>query len=99
MCEVRPLKPGEARKYITHRLGVAEARLDLVTAAAVDLLLRTLSPGGRSSRAAPLYPALLDTWLSAALVAAWEKGENGVTKPLMSWVLTGGADGDGAAES
>jgi len=91
VCEVRPLKVREAKIYIDFRLGVAGAKLGLVAPEAVALLLKTLSPGGRGSRAAPLYPALLDTWLAAALVAAWEKGEKHVSKSLMSYVLTGGA--------
>jgi len=98
VCEVRPLKAGEARKYVAFRLSGAGAKVGLVSPEAVDLLLKTLSPGGRSSRTAPLYPALLDTWLSAALVAAWEKGETGVGKALMSFVLTGGGGETGGGD-
>jgi len=104
VCEVRPLKPAEARKYVEFRILQAGGRLGLIHPDALDLLLKNLTPGGRGSRPTPLYPAALDTWLSVALVSAWDKGERSVGKALMSFVLSGPepvvgqpAGGEGAA--
>jgi type II secretory pathway predicted ATPase ExeA len=98
--EIDALSAGQARKYIDFRLTQAGARPGgIVAGDAVDLLIKTLSPGGRGTAGARLYPALLDTWLSTALIEGWSKGARMVGRNLMSHVLTtGGGDGEAEAE-
>lgn len=89
---LRPLSAAQARQYVAFRLDRAGARTQLVYPDALEILIQRFSPAGRIG-AARLYPALLDNWLSTALVEAWTKGLKNVTKGLMAHVLqTGGGD-------
>ena len=88
---LRPLSAAQARTYTAFRLERAGAKGDIIYPAALEHLLQHFSRGGGG--AARLYPALLDTWLSTALVEAWDKGQKSVTKGLMAHVLlTGGGE-------
>jgi type II secretory pathway predicted ATPase ExeA len=96
---LRPLTAAQARHYTAFRLERAGARMQLIYPDALELLIQRFAPAGRVG-SARLYPALLDTWLSTALVEAWTKGLKNVTKGLMGHVLqTGGGEESLTAEN
>ena len=90
--EISPLSGSQARKYIDHRLARAGARVGAILPEAVDFLLKALAPGGRGASGMALYPALLDTWLTRAMVEAWDKGSRTVGRSIMSYCLATGAE-------
>jgi type II secretory pathway predicted ATPase ExeA len=90
---LKALSAAQAKAYTSFRLARAGATSQVIYAEALDLLISQFSRGGRGDSVARLYPASLDTWLSTALIEAWDKGVKCVTKSLMSHVLaTGGGD-------
>jgi general secretion pathway protein A len=99
VCEIRPLSPGQARKYVEHRLARAGARVGAVLPEAIEFLLKYLAPGGRGSTGMALYPALLDTWIGRAMVQAWDKGARSVGAAIMSYCLKTGGDVAGGEET